>query len=153
MKINGWRIQQIKAFEQRYNELVSQVKDLSEKDPKGYKFHPATKLLKSIQETIKNIAQDPFDKKFRLGKALGAKYTHWRRAKNLLPSRYRLFFRAHTPDQIIILAWVNDDNTLRKEGDKKDVYSVFEHMLDAGIVPNDLQSLKEQAKDPPQRSE
>jgi toxin YhaV len=84
-----------------------------------------------------------------MGKTLGGKYTHWRRAKRLLPNRYRLFFRVHSPDQVIIIAWLNDGTTLRKKGDKKDVYEVFKHMLKVGDIANDIQELKKQAQKPP----
>ncbi|MCF8095427.1 MAG: type II toxin-antitoxin system YhaV family toxin [Desulfobacteraceae bacterium] len=155
MIINGWKIGGITQFNERFNELVTQVEALKKEDREGYKSHRATKLLKSILETIEDIAKNPFHEKFRLGKTLGTKYAHWRRAKNILPKRYRLFFRAHTPDRIVILGWINDETTLRKDGDKNDVYNVFKHMLDAGDVPNDIQALKKQAKDPltPQKSE
>ena len=54
-------------------------------------------------------------------------FLHWFRVKKqgLLP-RYRLFFqfRSEAP-KTIIYAWLNDERTLRKAGDKNDVYAVF----------------------------
>jgi toxin YhaV len=40
--------------------------------------------------------------------------SHWRRAKFL--SRFRLFFRYNSKAKVIIYAWVNEENTLRKAG-------------------------------------
>ncbi len=151
MKINNWNIFWIGPFKDRFNTLLSQVKDLSEKDPGGYKNHPDTKLLASIVRAIEDIAQNPFDEKFRLGNTLGKNYSHWRRAVKLLPKRYRLFFRAHTPNKTIILCWINDENTLRKKGSKNDVYAVFGRMLDNESIPDDIDELMEKAEDPPKK--
>ena len=44
------------------------------------------------------------------------------------------FFRAD-------YVWVNDENSLRKEGEKIDPYSLFQKRLKSGYPPDDLQSL------------
>lgn len=152
MKLNNWNILCLPPFKTRLSKLISEVQDLSIKDPTGYETHPDTKLLANIFDTIKDISENPFHAKFQLGKALGEKYKHWRRAKNLLPKRYRLFFRAHTPEKTIVLGWINDDTTLRKKGDKNDVYTVFRQMLDNESIPNDIDQLIEQAEKPPNPS-
>ena len=128
--------------------LKSQVEELARKNPSDYKRHPLSKLLASIAEARKDIYKNPLHRKFNLGKTLGEKYTHWRRAKELLPDRYRMFFRAHSPDRLIIICWINDTTTLRKHGSKTDVYRVFKRMLDSGLMPDDIKKLKEQAEDP-----
>lgn len=149
MRINNWTICWIPPFRDRFNALVAHVKTLSEKDPKGYKSHPDAKLLASIVKVINDIAQDPFHKKFKLGNTLSKKYAHWRRAVNLLPRRYRLFFRAHSSKKIIILCWINDENTLRKKGDKNDAYIAFKRMLDNRSIPNDINQLEKKAEETP----
>lgn len=146
MIINNWDIRQLPPFEVRFKELTTQVKLIAQKEPERYKTHSLTKLLAAIVRTIKkDIPEDPFHKKFRQGNKLGKEYKHWRRAKNELPPRYRLFFRAHSNDKSVILGWVNDEFTLRKEGDKNDVYNVFRQMLANGTVPNDIHSLIKQS--------
>ncbi|MBU4471389.1 MAG: type II toxin-antitoxin system YhaV family toxin [Desulfobacteraceae bacterium] len=150
---NNWKISWLPPFKDRFYGLVAHIKDLKEKDPIGYKTHPDTKLLKSIVNVIEDIADNPFHKKFNLGKTLGKKYTHWRRAKNSLPKRYRLFFRADTKLKIIILCWINDDNTLRKSGDKNDVYIVFKQMLIEETIPDDMDQLIKRAENPPESHE
>ena len=42
---------------------------------------------------------------------------------------------------MIVYAWVNDENTLRKAGSRTDPYSVFRAMLHAGNPPNSLAEL------------
>jgi toxin YhaV len=56
-------------------------------------------------------------------------------------NRFRLFFRYSSTHKIIIYAWVNDSETLRTYGSKKDVYAVFKGMLDDGNPPDDWDEL------------
>jgi toxin YhaV len=77
-----------------------------------------------------------------LGSTLGKKHSHWRRVKkNNLPDRYRLFFQFRSDSKTIIYAWFNDESTLRKDGAKTDVYTVFESMLKNGNPPSDWEAL------------
>jgi hypothetical protein len=46
--------------------------------------------------------------------ARGADYRHWFRVK--FSGRFRLFFRYSSQHKVIVYAWVNDENTLRKSG-------------------------------------
>lgn len=70
---------------------------------------------------------------------MGDEYKHWFRAKFF--QRYRLFFRFHRTARVIVLAWVNDDETLRAYESKSDAYRVFARMLDDGNPPHDWDSL------------
>jgi toxin YhaV len=71
---------------------------------------------------------------------MGRQHNHWRRAKFL--GRFRLFFRFDTASKIIIYAWVNDENTLRKAGSKTDPYATFEKRLSRGDPPSDWATLR-----------
>lgn len=64
----------------------------------------------------------------------------------MLP-RYRLFFqfRSEAP-KTIIYAWLNDERTLRKAGDKNDVYAVFTTMLKNAKMPNSFAELMAMCK-------
>jgi toxin YhaV len=42
---------------------------------------------------------------------------------------------------VIVYAWVNDENTLRKAGSKTDPCAVFRTMLDAGNPPGTMAEL------------
>lgn len=141
MVINGWEILLFKIFYDQYLELTSVVKSLRDKNPTGYKSHPKTKLLAKIQFVIKeDVPADPLHKKFMLSKTL-TKHKEWRRVKKGLPPRYRLFFRFYSGNKNIIFAWMNDGTSIRKEGDKYDVYNVFLKLLKNRVIPNQYEEL------------
>ena len=76
---------------------------------------------------------------FRQGNTLGADNRQWFRAK--FHQRYRLFFRFSSKEKVIVYAWVNDENTLRKAGSRTDPYAVFRAMLNAGNPPSTMAEL------------
>lgn len=117
--------------------------DLAHKDPKGYRTHPKTKLLASVYRAVTEVVPaNPDATDFRLGKTLGAGDSNWRRVKAGTPDRYRLFFRfASNPVKMIVYAWFNDEDTLRKAGSKTDVYEAFKRMLARGVVPASIHAL------------
>jgi len=57
------------------------------------------------------IPADPGAPAFRQGDTLGEARKHWFRAKCF--QQYRLFYRFSSEAGIIVLAWVNDETTLR----------------------------------------
>ncbi|MBF0390708.1 MAG: type II toxin-antitoxin system YhaV family toxin, partial [Desulfamplus sp.] len=83
---------------------------------------------------------------------LDVKYSHWRRVKNNMPPRYRLFFRFYSDTSVtqygkcLIFAWFNDEFTLRKSGSKSDVYNVFKSLLANKTVPDNWEELLIQSK-------
>jgi toxin YhaV len=140
MNVNGWTLRIHPAFGEQYKKLIIQVEQLKSQNPEEYKQHPATKLLKNITELIfKRIPEDPTAPEFRQGKTLGADKKHWFRAK--FNSRFRLFFRYSSTTKVIIYAWVNDENSLRKAGAKTDPYYIFAKMLESGNPPNSWDEL------------
>lgn len=148
MEINGWQIFYFKTFAVALDELEAEVTRLAAKDPKGYKAHPKTRLLASVYEVItQRVPANPKDPQFRLGKTLGPTNKYWRRVKKGLPDRYRLFFRfASKPVRLIVYAWLNDEDTLRKAGSKTDVYAAFQRMLARGEVPGDIDALLKESR-------
>lgn len=143
MQKNGWNLFQFKPFAQRLKALTQDVASLAQSDPTGYKQHPKTKLLASVYLSITGtVPANPADTVFRLGHTLGRENGNWRRVKKGLPQRYRLFCMfASNPLQVIIYAWLNDEDTLRKEGSRADVYEVFKRMLARGEVPSTIDAL------------
>jgi toxin YhaV len=140
MQVNGWRLYLHPLFEQQLEKLTVQVEVLQAKDPAQYKEQPATKLLATINRYIREIIpREPNAAEFRQGNTLGADNRHWFRAK--FHERYRLFYRFSRKEKVIVYAWVNDENTLRKAGSKTDPYSVFRTMLDAGNPPGTMAEL------------
>ena len=71
------------------------------------------------------IANDPTSDKYLLGNTMGKEHRDWRRSKQYLPNRYRLFFKYFSKEFEIYYAWLNDENTLRKDGEKLIVIMFF----------------------------
>ncbi|WP_456307491.1 type II toxin-antitoxin system YhaV family toxin [Paeniroseomonas aquatica] len=63
-------------------------------------------------------------------------------------NRFRLFFRADSRAKVIVYAWVNDRDTLRKAGAGTDPYAVFARMLGHGNPPDDWPALLAAAQAP-----
>jgi toxin YhaV len=142
IEINGWTIYAHPLFLDQLEALITAVEKACAKDPRGYKKKRATKLLAAVQKVaFENIPADPSGDVFRQGDTLGDDYKHWFRAKFL--QQYRLFFRYQQTNtsKIIILAWVNDDHTLRAYGSATDAYVVFRKMLKRGNPPDTWDAL------------
>jgi toxin YhaV len=138
--VNGWRLFTHPLFAQQLEQLVAQVEALAAKDPAAYRDQPATKLLATIRRHILEIIpRDPNAPEFRQGNTLGEDNRHWFRAK--FHERYRLFYRFSSRDKVIIYAWVNDENSLRKAGAKTDPYTLFRNMLASGNPPSSISQL------------
>lgn len=106
-------------------------------DPEGWQGKPDTRLLGAIRALILNhIPRDPLVTEFRQGNTLGRDRRHWFRTK-FGGNRFRLFFRANSRARVVVYAWVNDRDTLRKAGVGTDPYAVFGRMLASGNPPDD----------------
>ena len=141
---SGWKLFVHTAFSEKLDALVAEVERLRTADRKGYKQHPKRKLLKRIVDLIEvEIPRDPGASEYALGSTLGPEYRHWRRAKFL--GRFRLFFRYSSKDRVIIYAWLNDQNTLRKAGGRNDPYTIFNSLLRKGRPPDGWDALIREA--------
>jgi toxin YhaV len=144
--INGWRIFAHPLFLDQLEDLLIQVETLRQKHPKDYQKKKATKCLAAIAKlAFDTIPQDPTRSDYRQGSTLGDDYKHWFRAKFF--QQYRLFFRYHQENRIIIFVWVNDENSKRAYGSKTDAYLVFKKMLESGDPPNSWDALLQNATD------
>jgi toxin YhaV len=133
---NGWRLRRSRAFAEVIDALEREVERLATADPDHYLSHPKAKLFVRITELILDeIPSDPNAAAYALGNTLGPAHRHWRRAKFL--QRFRLFFRFDSASRTIIYSWVNDENTLRKAGSRRDPYLVFQQRLARGEPPDD----------------
>ena len=150
MVVNGWKLYYFRPFAAALGELEAQVTALARRNPAGYKSHSKTRLLASVyQAIVQTVPDNPDHPDFRLGKALGTGYSNWRRVKKGMPDRYRLFFRfASRPVKIIVFVWFNDEDTLRKAGSKTDVYEAFRRMLARGEVPDGIEALLIESREP-----
>ncbi|MCP9841511.1 type II toxin-antitoxin system YhaV family toxin [Synechococcus sp. J7-Johnson] len=131
----GWTIYAHPFFLEQLEVLISQVDRLRAKDPAGYGRKNATKRLAAIRKLVLEvIPEDPSRDEYQQGTTLGIDHRHWRRAKFF--QRCRLFFRFRADSKVIVLAWVNDDDTKRAYGSKTDAYRVFQRMLKNGHPPD-----------------
>ena len=143
--INGWNIFAHPLFLNQFEELVTQVEHLRHQYPKDYKKKNATKRLAAIAKLAFDvIPQDPTRSDYRQGTTLGDDYKHWFRAKFF--QQYRLFFRYHQESKIILISWVNDENSKRAYDSNTDAYKVFRKMLESGHPPDNWNDLLKEAK-------
>lgn len=144
--INGWTVYLHPLFMDQVDVLKRKVQAQQQKDPQHYQRKPAYKQLQAILRLVLHvIPQDPTLPEYRQGNTLGPEYRHWFRAKFF--QQYRLFFRYHAESRIIVLAWVNDNRTLRAYDSDVDAYRVFRKMLHSGHPPDDWESLLAAAMD------
>ncbi|MCT7970075.1 type II toxin-antitoxin system YhaV family toxin [Laspinema sp. D1] len=138
--INGWNIFAHPLFIEQVEQILTQVENLRQKDPIGYREKNATKRLAAIAKLAFDvIPQDPTRHEYRQGSTLGDEYKHWFRAKFF--QQYRLFFRYHQDSKILVFVWVNDDNSKRAYNSKTDAYRVFSKMLNSGYPPDEWDDL------------
>ena len=139
----GWHLFYHYVFKQRLDRLEQAVTQLKKNLPfEEFRNHPEVNKLDKLYKTITDtVPRDPENPNFVLGKTLG-RHKDWRRVKNSPAPRYRLFFKFFKDHAEIFYAWFNDENTLRKSGDKNDVYKVFKSMLERGDVPSHRDDLK-----------
>lgn len=141
LTVNGWTLYAHPLFLEQLEKLTLAVERAREKDPDGYASTANAKLLAALRKLMFEVIPiDPARPEFRQGGTLGPARKHWFRAK-FGNGRFRLFFRYSTAAKIIILAWVNDSDTLRTYGAKTDAYAVFKTMLDKGNPPEDWDAL------------
>ncbi|MFZ5712941.1 MAG: type II toxin-antitoxin system YhaV family toxin [Bradyrhizobium sp.] len=148
-EINGWKIYAHPLFLDQLEAMIEKVEQARKKDPKDYKKKRAAKLLAAVLKVaFEDIPSDPTRDTYRQGSTLGSEYKHWFRAKFL--QQFRLFFRYQQSagGNVIILAWVNDDSTLRAYESANDAYAVFRKMLKRGNPPDDWTKLSESARSP-----
>jgi toxin YhaV len=137
---NGWKLYQWREFGRIFADLVAEVERLEQEDPERYRAHPSAKRLGAIYRLVTEIIpRNPNAPEFRQGNTLGSANRHWFSAG--FYQRYRLFFRFRTDARMIVYAWVNDEDTKRARGSRRDPYVLFERMLHAGAPPNDWDAL------------
>ena len=145
--VKGWTMLAHPLFLDAMERLTSASERERKASPKG---PPGanTKLLAHILDlAFDKIPSDPGAAQFRHGGTLGSDRRYWFRAKTG-GGRYRLFYRFHSAAKIIILAWVNDEETLRAYESKSDAYLVFAGMLESGNPPDDWNHLLSTVENP-----
>ena len=142
---SDWTLFAHPLFLRQLEALAVQLQALKARDPVGYTKKNATKRLAAIYKlAFEVIPQDPTRAEFRQGNALGEAHKHWFRAKFF--QQYRLFFRYHAQAKVIVLAWVNDEDTKRAYESHDDAYRLFRRMLDGGHPPSDWACLLKESE-------
>jgi toxin YhaV len=140
MIVNGWTLLSHEAINGQLRKLVTAYNKAQKSDPKGFRSNANVKLFAALGKLLlQDIPSDPTRPEYRQGNTLGKSHRHWFRAKFF--QRFRVFFRYDSKSKVIVYAWVNDSDTLRKEGAKTDPYVVFESMLESGNPPDDWAAL------------
>jgi toxin YhaV len=151
VKVGDWELYAHPLFLDQLETLTVAVERAREKNPDGYRSGRDAKMLAAVLKlAFEDIPADPVHKRFEQGETLGPARKHWRRAK--FYQQYRLFFRFSSTAKVIVLAWVNDEQTKRAYGSRTDAYAVFAKMLNAGNPPDDWDALLAAAKAPSARA-
>ena len=145
---SGWSLYAHPLFLDQMERLLAAVERAKRSDPEGWQEKADTRLLAAIRTLIPDrILRDPLAPEFRQGTTLGRKHRHWFRAK-FAGNRFQLFFRADSRAKVIVYAWVNDRDTLRRAGAGTDPYAVFGRMLASGNPSDDWTVLMAAATEP-----
>lgn len=137
---HGWTLLFHACISEQLQKLHAATERAKQQDPNGFDANANVRLFNALSSLIlEAVPSDPNREEYRQGNTMGPAFRHWRRAK--IGRRFRLFFRFDSKFKIIIFAWVNDENTLRSSGSKKDPYAVFQRMLNKGHPPDDWAEL------------
>ena len=144
----GWRLFGHPLLLEQLDRLIVAAERARRSDPVGWRGNANVRVLAALRDLILDrVPADPLAAVFRQGNTLGPAHRHWFRAK-FGGNRFRLFFRADSASRIVVYAWVNDRDTLRKAGAATDPYAVFARMLAHGNPPDDWPGLLAAAQDP-----
>ncbi|TNE64472.1 MAG: type II toxin-antitoxin system YhaV family toxin [Rhodobacteraceae bacterium] len=142
--VNGWSIYAHPVFLDQLEGLIDEVEGRRRRDAKTWRKKNCTKRLAAIFKLVTEVIPvDPGAPAFRQGDTLGDGRKHWFRAKFF--QQYRLFYRFNSDAKVLVLAWVNDEKTLRAYGSKTDAYATFRGMLDNGNPPDNFDTLMAEA--------
>ena len=140
MKMNNPYVLKIhQLLFQRIDALKIRIKELKETlDDHTYRQHPLVKFAYRVRHAMEEIIpEDPDRPDYRLTGVL----KKYRRYKQGL-QRYRLFFCFSNQPKIILYLYLNDEQHLRKEGDRNDPYEVFKKFVGQGLFSHDPENQK-----------
>ena len=145
---HGWRLAAHPLLLDQLERLIAAAARARQADPAGWQGNANVRLLAALRDLmLDRVPREPLAAAFRQGNTLGPAHRHWFRAK-FGGNRFRLYFRADSTARIVVYAWVNDRDTLRKAGAATDPYAVFARMLAQGNPPDTWPALLEAAQDP-----
>jgi toxin YhaV len=113
---HGWRLVGHPLLLDQLDRLIAAAEWAQQSDAAGWQGNANVKLLATLRDLmLDRVPRDPLAPEFHQGNTLGPAHRHWFRAK-FGANRFRLFFRADSASRIVVYAWVNDRDTLRKAG-------------------------------------
>lgn len=133
-----WSVFLFHLLYDRLTFLHERIKRIPESKRQG---HPDIKLYVAVVGAMARVRQNPTEKIYQLGNTLTKSHRDWRRIKEGLPPRYRLFFKFFSTHKEIYFVWLNNETTLRQAGAKTDCYNVFLRLLHSETVPSDREAL------------
>ena len=143
------------TFAVQSQQLLTRLLVLLQQDPVAFPAHLEAEFFKKLRTRMNMALVNPEASEYGLGntltkqnyggKSLGAGYSNWRRIKNGMPDRYRLFFQFSSKARELIFAWLNDQRSIRRESHKNDVYAVFAKLLGSDAIPTDYKALREKS--------
>ena len=143
----GWHLFAHPLLLDQLDRLIAAAERARRADPAGWRGNANVRLLANLRDLMfDRVPHDPLGPAFRQGNTLGPAHRHWFRAK-FGGNRFRLFFRADSGARIVVYAWVNDRDSLRKAGAAADPYAVFARMLGQGNPPDDWAGLLAAARE------
>lgn len=137
LEVNGWKLLYHPVFGDRYAQLRARARELKASLPAGeFPTHPDVKLVAAIRRVVLEIIpEDPNRPDFWLGADLAA----FRRVKGYgLPDRYRLYYVFSSTARTVIVLYLNDSASLRKDDAKTDPYRVFARLVSSGSLGKDF---------------
>ncbi|WP_288397311.1 type II toxin-antitoxin system YhaV family toxin [uncultured Sulfitobacter sp.] len=142
--VNGWSIYAHPLFLDQLEGLTLAVEARKSRDPKNWRKKNSTKRLAAIFKLLTEaLPAVPGAAAFRQGGTPGDPRKHWFRAKYF--QQYRLFYRFNSDAKVVLVAWMNDDKTLRAYGSKTDAYATLKGMLEDGNLPYNFDVLLKEA--------
>lgn len=134
---NGWKLFYHPVFGDHYAQLRDRARLLKKQlSTAEFLGHPDVKLVAAVRRVVlETIPEDSNRPDFWLRGDL-AKF---RRVKHHgLPDRYRLFYVFSKQQKAVIVLYLNESGTLRKQGAKSDPYEVFGQLLRSGHIGSDF---------------
>lgn len=118
----------------RLSDIMSRVAELKKRlTPQEFIRHETVKLAARIMRAEREeIAQDPDRPEYRLQGEL----RRFRRYKRGL-GRYRIIFCFSNKPPLILMLYLNTEESLRKEGGRRDPYEEFAALLRKGLFSHD----------------
>lgn len=142
-----WKPFYHRIFAKIMQDRLESLERLRQARPNSFHKSVEAKMFADIVTVLDRVTEDPTLDEYVLGNTLGRKHRDWRRAKRLLPPRYRLFFKFFQAQHEVYFAWLNSLKTLRQEGAKTDAYFVFQKLLTRGDVASSRAQLHESSSD------